>query len=192
MIIVGPTESQTNGYVDDAQAVAADAAGHGMDVVKLYTSSSYNTHARPGTGGVLAATWQNVVKYVNGADGGQPATIVAYMGHGNGWPNPYPPGYMMPDRVDGFVLDYSVRHAVRQGRYEQLLRRGAHRRQPPPESQRRRPAQPPLLRQRRQRTAERDADRRRGRAAGGQLRGRLPQGRRGGRLRLRHVGRVAA
>jgi putative cell wall-binding protein len=108
VIIVGPTETQTNGYIDDAQAVAADAASHGMEVVKLYSSSSYNTHARPGTGGVLAATWQNVVKYVNGADGGPKATIVAYMGHGNGWPNPYPPGYMMPDRVDGFVLDYSA------------------------------------------------------------------------------------
>ena len=107
MIIVGPTESQSNGYVDDAQAVAADAAGHGMTVVKLYTSATDNTHARPGTSGIFAATWQNVVKYVNGADGGPPATIVAYMGHGNGYPNPYPPGYLMADRDDGFVLDYS-------------------------------------------------------------------------------------
>ena len=115
VIIVGPTEGQTNGYVDDAQSVAADAAGHGMDVVKLYDSSSYNTHARPGTGGILAATWQNVVKYVNGADGGQPATIVVYMGHGNGWPNPYPPGHMMPDRVDGFVLDYTSGTPCAQG-----------------------------------------------------------------------------
>lgn len=107
VIVVGPTEGQTNGYIDDAQSVAADAAGHGMDVVRLYTSASDNTHARPGTPGILGATWQNVVKYVNGSDGGQPATIVAYMGHGNGYPNPYPPGYLMPDRVDGFVLDYS-------------------------------------------------------------------------------------
>ena len=114
MVIVGPVDSQTGGYISDAESVAADAAGHGMDVIRLYTASTYNKVARPGTSGtlsglpnVLQATWQNVVKYVNGADGGQPATIVAYMGHGNGYPNPYPPGYLMPDRVDGFVLDYS-------------------------------------------------------------------------------------
>ena len=114
VVIVGPVDSQTGGYVSDAESVAADAAGHGMDVIRLYTASTYNKIARPGTSGtlsglptILPATWQNVVKYVNGADGGQPATIVAYMGHGNGYPNPYPPGYLMPDRVDGFVLDYS-------------------------------------------------------------------------------------
>jgi len=114
VIIVGPVAGQTGGYVSDAESVAADAASHGMDVIRLYTATSYNKIAKPGSTGtlsslptILPATWQNVVKYVNGADGGQPATIVAYMGHGNGYPNPYPPGYLMPDRVDGFVLDYT-------------------------------------------------------------------------------------
>lgn len=104
VIIVGPTEGQTNGYVEDAQAIASDAAGHGMDVVRLYSTS--NTVAKPNGTTILAATWQNVVTYVNGY-GGQPATIVVYMGHGNGYPNPYPPGYLMADRDDGFVLDYT-------------------------------------------------------------------------------------
>jgi len=115
VVIVGPVEGSTNGYVSDAESVAADAASHGMDVVRLYTSSSANTTARPGTTGkastlptILQATWQNVVTYVNGADGGQPATVVVYMGHGNGYPNPYPPGYLMPDRVDGVVVDYTA------------------------------------------------------------------------------------
>lgn len=115
VVIVGPVQGQTAGYLADAESVAADAASHGMDVIRLYTASTDNKAAKPGSKGtlsslptILPATWQNVVKYVNGADGGQPATIVAYMGHGNGFPNPYPPGYLMPDRVDGFVLDYSA------------------------------------------------------------------------------------
>ncbi|MGZ3586176.1 MAG: cell wall-binding repeat-containing protein [Candidatus Limnocylindrales bacterium] len=83
VLIVG---ADSSGYKSDADGVAATFVARGVSVTKLYT---------PG------ATWPNVKAAMQGAN------FVVYMGHGNGYPNPYPPGYLMPDRVDGFVLDKS-------------------------------------------------------------------------------------
>ncbi|HET7685941.1 MAG TPA: cell wall-binding repeat-containing protein [Candidatus Limnocylindria bacterium] len=67
-IIVGPTGAQTDSYRDSADAVAAAATAAGATVVKAYSPN---------------ATWANVKNAVNGAN------IIVWMGHGNGYPNPY-------------------------------------------------------------------------------------------------------
>jgi hypothetical protein len=68
VIIVGPTGGQTDDYRSrgDSYAVTAEAAG--ATVVKVYSPN---------------ATWANVKAAVDGAN------IVIYIGHGNGFPNPY-------------------------------------------------------------------------------------------------------
>ena len=55
-------------YRNDANQVYAEAIKYTNNVVKVYS---------PG------ATWSKVQAAVNGA------SIVVYMGHGNGWPSPY-------------------------------------------------------------------------------------------------------
>ena len=67
-IIVGPTGSQTDAYRDDADDVYAAAIAAGASAVKVYSPS---------------ATWANVRAAVNGAN------VIVWMGHGNGYPNPY-------------------------------------------------------------------------------------------------------
>jgi putative cell wall-binding protein len=67
-IIVGPTGAQTDSYRDSADAVATAATAAGAEVVKVYSPN---------------ATWANVKNAVNGAN------IIVWMGHGNGFPNPY-------------------------------------------------------------------------------------------------------
>jgi hypothetical protein len=67
-IIVGPTGAQTDSYRSSADAVASAATAAGATVVKVYSPN---------------ATWANVKNAVNGAN------IIVWMGHGNGFPNPY-------------------------------------------------------------------------------------------------------
>ena len=67
-IIVGPTGAQTAGYRSDADSVAAAATAAGASVVKVYSPN---------------ATWANVPAAVNGAN------IIVWIGHCNGYPNPY-------------------------------------------------------------------------------------------------------
>jgi flagellar hook assembly protein FlgD len=67
VIIVGPTGSATADYLEDAATAAAAARKWTGNVVELYTPD---------------ATWANV------SDALQNASIVVYMGHGNGFPNP--------------------------------------------------------------------------------------------------------
>ncbi len=67
VVIVGPTGSATADYLDDAATAAAAARKWTANVVELYTPD---------------ATWANV------ADALQGASIVVFMGHGNGFPNP--------------------------------------------------------------------------------------------------------
>jgi flagellar hook assembly protein FlgD len=85
-IIVGATHGATAGYRDDANQVAAAAAKYTTNVVKVYSPN---------------ATWSRVKAAVNGA------SIVVYLGHGNGWPSPYTydPEYTTKD---GFGLNYDV------------------------------------------------------------------------------------
>ena len=83
VIIVGATHSATAGYRADADLVYAEAIKYTPNVVKVYSPN---------------ATWAAVKSAVAGA------SIVVYMGHGNGWPSPYTydPTYATKD---GFGLN---------------------------------------------------------------------------------------
>jgi flagellar hook assembly protein FlgD len=83
VIIVGATHETTSKYRTYANEVYAEAIKYTTNVVKVY--SPY-------------ATWSKVQSAVNGA------SIVVYLGHGNGWPSPYTydPNYTTKD---GFGLN---------------------------------------------------------------------------------------
>ncbi len=85
-IIVGATHSVTATYRSYADQVYAEAIKYTSNVVKVYSPN---------------ATWKAVKSAVNGA------SIVVYMGHGNGWPSPYSydPNYTTKD---GFGLNYDL------------------------------------------------------------------------------------
>ncbi|MFL5680843.1 MAG: hypothetical protein ACJ77B_09615 [Chloroflexota bacterium] len=83
VVIVGPTGSQTADYRTGANAAAAEALKYTPNVVKVYSPN---------------ATWTAVKAATAGA------SIVVYLGHGNGWPSPYTfdPAY---NTKDGFGLN---------------------------------------------------------------------------------------
>jgi flagellar hook assembly protein FlgD len=85
-IIVGATHSTTPRYRDDADEIYAEAIKYSDNVVKVYSPK---------------ATASKVKAAVNGA------SIVVYLGHGNGWPSPYTydPNYTTKD---GFGLNYDL------------------------------------------------------------------------------------
>jgi len=83
VVIVGPTGTVTSSYRSQGDSIAATAAADGATVVKVYSPN---------------ATWANVKAAVNGAN------VVIYLGHGNGYPNPYTTTFM-PDRTDGWGLN---------------------------------------------------------------------------------------
>ena len=68
VIIVGPVDSSTASYKADGDAAYAEARAYTSNVVKVYTPN---------------ATWTAARKALQGA------SIVIYMGHGNGFPSPY-------------------------------------------------------------------------------------------------------
>jgi hypothetical protein len=68
VIIVGATHEVTPKYREDADRAYAEAIKYTSNVVKVYSPN---------------ATWARVKAAVAGA------SIVIYMGHGNGWPSPY-------------------------------------------------------------------------------------------------------
>ena len=70
VIIVGPVAGSTSSYRSDAEAAAVEAAKYTTNVVRIYSPT---------------ATWAKVQAALQGA------SIVIYMGHGNGWPSPYAP-----------------------------------------------------------------------------------------------------
>ena len=81
-IIVGPTAISTSSYVPYADQIAATASAAGATVVKAYCANA--TPAK-----VLAAV--------------QGANIIVYLGHGNGFPNPYS-ATLDPNSVNGWGL----------------------------------------------------------------------------------------
>ena len=83
VIIVGATHGATAGYRADADRAYAEAIKYTSNVVKVYSPN---------------ATWAKVKAAVVGA------SVVIYMGHGNGWPSPYTydPTYTTKD---GFGLN---------------------------------------------------------------------------------------
>jgi flagellar hook assembly protein FlgD len=85
-IIVGATHSTTPTYRSYADQLYAEAIKYTTDVVKVYSPH---------------ATWSRVKAAVNGA------SIIVYLGHGNGWPSPYTydPNFTTKD---GFGLNYDL------------------------------------------------------------------------------------
>ena len=86
VIIVGPTHGATSSYRSAANSAYAEAIKYTSNVVKVYSPN---------------ATWSKVKAAVKGA------SIVLYLGHGNGWPSPYTydPKYTTKD---GFGLNASA------------------------------------------------------------------------------------
>jgi len=82
VFIVGPSASLTDDNKRDSTDLARDAADAGMRVRKVFHPD---------------ATWENVLDAIDGA------SLVVYMGHGNGWPSPYGP--FQEDTKDGFGLN---------------------------------------------------------------------------------------
>ena len=83
VFIVGPAGAATSGYRAQARAAAAIARHYTPDVVELYSPE---------------ATWPAV------RDALQGASLVVYMGHGNGWPSKYRDS-LYPPSQDGFGLN---------------------------------------------------------------------------------------
>jgi hypothetical protein len=83
VIIVGPTGGLTDNYRSKGDAIALAAEAAGATAVKVYSPN---------------ATWANVKAAVDGAN------IVVYLGHGNGYPNPYG-STELTDRANGWGLN---------------------------------------------------------------------------------------
>jgi hypothetical protein len=84
VVIVGPVGTQTDNYREKGERIADTAEAAGANVVKVYSPN---------------ATWDNVREAVNGAN------MIVYVGHGNGYPNPYSSGHEWTDRVNGWGLN---------------------------------------------------------------------------------------
>ncbi|MFI5291548.1 MAG: FlgD immunoglobulin-like domain containing protein [Candidatus Limnocylindrales bacterium] len=84
VVIVGPSGSLQSSNNAAGKAIADLAASYGMDVRRVFHPY---------------ATWSKVLDNIQGA------SIVVYLGHGNGWPSPYSP--YQEDTKDGFGLNAS-------------------------------------------------------------------------------------
>jgi hypothetical protein len=85
VIIVGPVEGLTASYRANADVAAAEFLKFTSNVVKVYSPN---------------ATWSAVQAASDGA------AVLVYLGHGNGYPNPYNPK-LYTDRDDGMGLNYA-------------------------------------------------------------------------------------
>src|SRR5262245_32088414 len=86
VLIVGPVGATTERYKRLADEAAASALRYTPNVVKVYSPD---------------ATWSNVKAALQGA------SIVVYLGHGNGWPSPYR-DQLTPSTQNGFGLNPNV------------------------------------------------------------------------------------
>jgi hypothetical protein len=86
VIIVGPTGAQTDSYRSTGNSIAQTAEAAGAEVVKVYSPN---------------ATWPKVRAAVAGAN------VIVYLGHGNGYPNPYG-STELTDRANGWGLNTST------------------------------------------------------------------------------------
>ena len=82
-VVVGPAGSLTKTYKRHARSYAELARSYGARVVEVYTPK---------------ATWARVKDAVQGAN------LLIYLGHGNGYPNPYS-ATLDPRKVDGMGLN---------------------------------------------------------------------------------------
>jgi hypothetical protein len=85
VVVVGPVESKTSEYRDDARQLAAQARSYGASVTEIYSPN---------------ATWSRVRSAAQGAN------VLIYLGHGNGWPSPYAP--FQTRTKDGLGLNASA------------------------------------------------------------------------------------
>ena len=85
VIVVGPVGSSNAHYKADAEAIAVEARKYTSNVIKL---------ASP------MATWTRVKAAAQGA------SVLVYLGHGNGWPSTYAP--FQAQTKDGLGLDPST------------------------------------------------------------------------------------
>ena len=83
VLVVGPVGSLTPLYRSLANDAAAEAVSAGAQVTKVYSPN---------------ATWSAVKHALQGA------SIVVYLGHGNGWPSPYRDS-LFPPTQNGFGLN---------------------------------------------------------------------------------------
>ena len=83
VVIVGPAGAATNRYRAQARSAAALARNYTPDVTEIYSPN---------------ATWPAVRKALQGA------SLVIYMGHGNGWPSKYRDS-LYPPTQNGFGLN---------------------------------------------------------------------------------------
>ena len=86
VIVVGAVEGMTSSYRSDADAAAAVFSKYTANVVKVYSPN---------------ATWANVQSAAQGA------SVLVYLGHGSGYPNPYV-GYLQPNGDNGMGLNASA------------------------------------------------------------------------------------
>jgi flagellar hook assembly protein FlgD len=95
VIIVGATHGTTAKYRAYADQAYAEAIQYTSNVIKVYSPN---------------ATWDRVKAAVSGA------SVVSYLGHGNGWPSPYTfdPGYTTKD---GFGLNATAGAGDNNNRY---------------------------------------------------------------------------
>ena len=83
VVIVGPSGAATDRYRSEARAAASIARRYTPDVTEIYSPN---------------ATWPAVKDALQGA------SVVVYMGHGNGWPSPYR-NALYPPSQNGFGLN---------------------------------------------------------------------------------------
>ena len=83
VVIVGPVGSLTAGFLAQGEAAAKAAEAAGAQVVRVYSPN---------------ATWPVVQRATDGA------SILVYLGHGNGWPSPYR-DTLYPPAQNGFGLN---------------------------------------------------------------------------------------
>jgi hypothetical protein len=86
VIVVGAVQGQTSGYRNYGDSAAAAFAPYTTNIVKVYSPN---------------ATWANVQAAAQGA------TVLVYIGHGSGYPNPYV-SYLQPDGDNGMGLNASA------------------------------------------------------------------------------------
>ncbi len=85
VIVVGATQGSTSSYRADADNAAAEFAKYTTNIVKVYSPN---------------ATWANVQAAAQGA------SVLVYLGHGSGYPNPYNKS-LTPNGDNGMGLNYA-------------------------------------------------------------------------------------